>query len=386
MPVGKSLVKIQVLGIGNGGGNAVNRMIEEGLCGVDFVAVNTDVRALTLSKAPQLVLIGSRVTKGLGAAGDPDIGVKAAEESSDALYEVINGSDMVFITASMEGDTGTGGAPIIARIARETGALTIGVVSLPYAIGGPSRDVLEGIEKLKENVDTLIAIASDLISSTVPKINSLLARIEKRFRLPDETLGQGIQAISDLLTVPGLINLEFDAIRAIMADGAVGTMAVGQADGANKAVTAAEQAIASPLLNVTIDGARAILLNITGGPDLSLSDIEKAAEVIREAAHPTAKIMFGAVNDETMIDKIRITIIAMGFDPSAAPETRRRPGRRPEGSPSLSPLPGSSPSPILTQVRAGRSSEETEDAPQADARSRQLPEQEDRCTPSKHSA
>jgi cell division protein FtsZ len=384
-------MKIRVLGIGNGGSNAVDRMIEEGLRGVDFVAVNTDVHALTLSKTPQLVLIGSRVTKGLGAAGDPDIGAKAAEESSDALYELVSGSDIVFIVARMGGGTGTGGAPVIARIAREAGALTIGLVAVPYTYMGPSLKVaLDGIEKLKENVDTLIAIARDRIWGTARRRGrgSLLTRIETIFRTTDDVLRQGIQAISDLITVPGLINLEFEDVRAIIAEGGidgVGTMAVGHAGGVSKAVTAAERAIASPLLNVTIDGARAILFNVTGGPDLSLSAVEKAAEVIREAAHPAASIMFGAVNDETMKDKIRVTIIAMGFESSAAPEIRRRPGRRPEGSPSLSPMPGSSPSPILTQVRASKSSEETGDAPEPDAISRQPPEQPDPCNPSEHS-
>jgi cell division protein FtsZ len=347
---------------------------------VDFIAVNTDVRALMLSKAPQLVLIGDRVIKGMGSGGDPSIGARAAEEASEPLHEVIDGSDMVFITAGMGGDTGTGGAPVIARIARETGALTIGVVTIPFGFEGSKRlaVVEEGIEKLRENVDTLLVIASDRLWKTVNKRSSLLTRLRTTYRVADDVLRQGIQGISDLITAPGLINLEIDDVRAIIAEGGiggVGTMAIGQAGGLTKAAEAAEQAIFSPLLNVTTYGFRAILFNVTGGPDLSFSDVEKAAQMIREAAHPTAKILFGAVKDETMIDKIRITIIALGFDPSRAQDPHWRPGGRPEGLPMLSPLPGSPPPPFLTQVRASTSSEETGDAPQADAISRQLPEQ-----------
>ena len=370
-------MKIQVLGIGNGGSNAVDRMIEEELRGVDFVAVDTDVRALMLSKAPQLVLIGDKVVKGLGSGGDPGIGARAAEEASEPLHEVIDGSEMVFITAGMGGDTGTGSAPVIARIARETGALTIGVVTIPFGFEGSKRRAVveEGIERLKENVDTLLIIASDRLWKTARRRGrgGLVTRLQTTYRVADDVLRQGIQAISDLITVPGLINLEFDDVRAITAEGGiggVGTMAIGQGGGLTKAIEAAEQAIFSPLLNVSIDGVRAILFNVTGGPDLSFSDVETAAKMIGEAAHPTAKIMFGAVKDETMTDKIRITIIALGFDATRAQDPHWRPGGRPEGLLRLSPLPGSSPSPFLTQVRASTSSEKTRDAPELDAISR----------------
>jgi cell division protein FtsZ len=312
MPEVENFARIKVLGVGGGGSNAVNRMIEEGLQGVEFIAVNTDAQALMLSKASNRVRIGDKLTKGLGSGGDPTIGNKAAEESSDDLYEVINGADMVFITAGMGGGTGTGGAPIIARIARETGALTIGVVTKPFTFEGTRRRSVadEGIEQLKDHVDTLIAIPNDRLLEIVDK----RASIQEAFRVADDVLRQGIQGISELITVPGLINLDFADVRSIMSEGGAALMAIGRAEGENKASEAAEKAIASSLLDVTIDGAHGILFNVTGGPDLTLHDVNEAAEIIRQTADPEANIIFGAVIDESMTDQLNITVIATGFD------------------------------------------------------------------------
>jgi len=312
MPEMENFARIKVLGVGGGGSNAVNRMIAEGLQGVEFVAINTDAQALMLSHAENRVRIGDKLTKGLGSGGDSVIGSKAADESSDDLYEVINGSDMVFITAGMGGGTGTGGAPTIARIARETGALTIGVVTKPFTFEGSRRRQVaeEGIERLKEQVDTLIAIPNDRLLEIVDR----RASIQEAFRIADDVLRQGIQGISELITVPGLINLDFADVRSVMAEGGAALMAIGRGEGDDKAVEAAEQAIASSLLDVTIDGARGILFNVTGGTDLTLFDVNDAAEIIRKTAHPEANIIFGAVLDESMSDAIRITVIATGFD------------------------------------------------------------------------
>ncbi|MCL7451628.1 MAG: cell division protein FtsZ [Anaerolineae bacterium] len=319
MPEVENFAQIRVLGVGGGGSNAVNRMIEEGLQGVEFIAVNTDAQALMLSQASNRVRVGDKLTKGLGSGGDPNIGSKACEESSDDLYEVLSGSDMVFITAGMGGGTGTGGAPVIARIARETGALTIGVVTKPFNFEGARRRHVaeEGIERLKEHVDTLIAIPNDRLLEIVDK----RASIQQAFRVADDVLRQGIQGISELITVPGLINLDFADVRSIMAEGGAALMAIGHGEGDNKAIEAAEKAIASSLLDVTIDGARGILFNVTGGPDLSLFDVNEAAEIIRKTADPEANIIFGAVIDESMKDQIHITVIATGFDAA----TQQRP-------------------------------------------------------------
>jgi cell division protein FtsZ len=294
-------------------------MIAEGLQGVEFVAVNTDAQALMLSHAENRVRIGDKLTKGLGSGGDSVIGTKAAEESGDDLYEVINGSDMVFITAGMGGGTGTGAAPIIARLARESGALTIGVVTKPFTFEGSRRRQVadEGIERLKEQVDTLIAIPNDRLLEIVDR----RASIQEAFRVADDVLRQGIQGISELITVPGLINLDFADVRSVMAEGGAALMAIGRGEGDDKAIEAAEQAIASSLLDVTIDGARGILFNVTGGPDLTLFDVNDAAEIIRKTAHPEANIIFGAVINESMSDTINITVIATGFDAA----TQQRP-------------------------------------------------------------
>jgi cell division protein FtsZ len=329
LPEVENFARIKVLGVGGGGGNAVNRMIEEGLQGVEFISVNTDAQALMLSKASNRVRIGDKLTKGLGSGGDATIGGKAADESSDDLYEVIDGSDMVFITAGMGGGTGTGGAPVIARIARETGALTIGVVTKPFTFEGTRRrqTAEEGIEHLKENVDTLIVIPNDRLLEIVDK----RASIQQAFRMADDVLRQGIQGISELITVPGLINLDFADVRSIMAEGGAALMAIGRGEGENKAAEAAEMAIASSLLDVTIDGARGILFNVTGGPDLTLFDVNESAEIIRRTAHPEANIIFGAVINEEMTDQIQITVIATGFDAATQqrPTVLRTPATRP---------------------------------------------------------
>jgi cell division protein FtsZ len=312
IPELENFAQIKVVGVGGGGSNAVNRMIEEGLRGVDFIAVNTDAQALMLSQAPKRIRIGDKLTKGLGSGGDPEMGRKAAEESSDDLYEALTGADMVFLTAGIGGGTGTGASPVIAKIARELGSLTIGVVTRPFSFEGARRRTVaeEGVECLKEQVDTLIAIPNDRLLQIVDKKASL----REAFSVADDVLRQGIQGISELITVPGLINLDFADVRTIMSEGWAALMAVGRASGENRAVEAAQAAISSKLLDVTIDGARGILFNVTGGSDLSLFEVNEAAEIIRETAHPEVNIIFGAVIDEAMQDEIRITVIATGFD------------------------------------------------------------------------
>jgi cell division protein FtsZ len=305
---------IKVVGVGGGGCNAINRMISQGVTGVDFIAVNTDNQALLLSNAAVRVRIGDKLTRGLGAGGDPEQGEKAATESADELYEVLTGSDMVFVTAGMGGGTGTGAAPVIAKVARDMGALTIGVVTRPFLFEGSHRtnSAEQGIERLKEHVDTLIVIPNDRLLELTDKRVSL----KDSFRMADDVLRQGIQGISELITIPGLINLDFADVKTIMSEGGAALMAVGRGEGDDRARMAAEQAISSRLLDVTIDGARGILFNVTGGPDMSLYEVNQAAAIIRETAHPDANMIFGAVIDETMGDEMRITVIATGFDHS----------------------------------------------------------------------
>ncbi len=330
----ESFAQIRVVGVGGGGSNAVNRMIDEGLSGVDFVAVNTDAQALMLSDAPKRVRVGDKLTRGLGVGGDAELGQKAAEESSDELSEILRGSDMVFITAGMGGGTGTGAAPVIARIAREMGALTIGVVTRPFTWEGSVRaeTAMAGIESLKESVDTLIVIPNDRLLEITDKRVSLQAA----FTLADDVLRQGVQGISELITVPGLINLDFADIRTIMSEGGAALMAVGRASGENRAVEAAQEAISSRLLDITIDGARGILFNVTGGPDLSLFEVNEAASIVKQTAHPDVNLIFGAVIDEKLSDEIRIIVIATGFDQS---EHRPRPVRATFSEPVKFPVP-----------------------------------------------
>lgn len=327
---GENFAQIKVVGVGGGGGNAVNRMINEGLGGVDFIAVNTDNQALMLSKAKTRVRIGDKLTRGLGAGGDPEVGRKAAEESQDEIYELLRGSDMVFIAAGMGGGTGTGASPIIAQIAKELGALTIGVVTRPFTFEGPKRmrDAEAGIEALKSEVDTLIVIPNDRLLQMADK----RATLQQAFSLADDVLRQGIQGISELITVPALINLDFADVRTIMSQGGAALMAVGHGTGDDRARAAAEAAIASGLLDVTIDGARGILFNITGGNDLTLFEVNEAAAIIQQSAHPEVNMIFGAQIDETMGDEVRITVIATGFEHSKV-QTRlqqQQPVRRPQ--------------------------------------------------------
>lgn len=313
----ETFARIKVIGVGGGGSNAVNRMIEEGIQGVEFIAVNTDGQALLLSKSPLRVRLGEKLTRGLGAGGDPEIGRKAAEESAEDLYNVLKGADMVFVTAGLGGGTGTGAAPIVAQIAREVGALTLGVVTRPFTFEGPKRiaSAEAGMAKLKEHADTLIVIPNDRLLQIVDKRSSL----QDSFKLADDVLRQGIQGISELITVPGLINLDFADVRAIMSEGGAALMAVGKASGEERAKVAAEQAISSQLLDITIDGARGVLFNVTGGPNMTLFEVNQAAALIRETTHPEVNMIFGAVIDPTMGDEIRITVIATGFERTGMP-------------------------------------------------------------------
>lgn len=315
---GENFAQIKVIGVGGGGGNAVNRMINEGLGGVEFIAVNTDNQALMLSKAKTRVRIGDKLTRGLGAGGDPEIGRKAAEESSEDLLEVLRGADMVFVACGMGGGTGTGASPVVAQIAKELGALTIGVVTRPFTFEGTRRSQMAkaGIEALKSQVDTLIVIPNDRLLQIADKRSTL----QQAFSLADDVLRQGIQGISELITIPGLINLDFADVRTIMSEGGAALMAVGRADGDDRARQAAEQAITSGLLDVTIDNARGILFSITGGSDLTLFEVNEAAAIIKDSAHPECNLIFGAHVDESMGDEVHITVIATGFEKSRAEE------------------------------------------------------------------
>ncbi len=308
----ETFARIKVVGVGGGGCNAVNRMIIEGIQGVEFVAINTDAQALLLAKAPTKVRIGDKLTRGLGAGGNPEVGRKSAEETAEELYSVLKGADMVFVTAGLGGGTGTGAAPIVAQIAKECGALTIGVVTRPFTFEGGRRmqSAEAGMEMLKEHADTLIVIPNDRLLQIVDK----KATLSDAFRMADDVLRQGIQGISELITVPGLINLDFADVKAIMSEGGAALMAVGHAEGDDRARLAAEQAISSQLLDITIDGARGVLFNVTGGPNMTLFEVNQAAAIIRETAHPDVNMIFGAVIDPNMGDEIRITVIATGFE------------------------------------------------------------------------
>lgn len=316
-PLSESFARIKVVGVGGGGCNAVNRMVDEGLQGIEFVAVNTDAQALLISKAGTRVRIGDKSTRGLGAGGNPEMGQKAAEESSEEIRQVLKGSDMVFITAGLGGGTGTGAAPALAQIARECGALTIGVVTRPFSFEGARRQqsAEKGITNLKEHADTLIVIPNDRLLQIVDKRASL----QEAFQVADDVLRQGIQGISELITVPGLINLDFADVRTIMSEGGAALMAVGKASGEDRARVASEMAISSQLLDITIDGARGILFNVTGGPSLTLFEVNQAAAIIKETAHPDVNLIFGAVIDPGMGDELRVTVIATGFDRTSAP-------------------------------------------------------------------
>lgn len=303
---------IKVIGVGGGGNNAVNRMITAGLKGVDFVSINTDAQALNLSRAGQKVQIGLKLTKGLGAGANPEVGAKAAEESREELVETLKGVDMVFVTAGMGGGTGTGAAPVVAEVAKELGALTVGVVTRPFTFEGRKRAMQaeKGIAELKGKVDTLITIPNDRLLQVVDKNTTMT----EAFRIADDVLRQGVQGISDLIAVPGLINLDFADVKTIMRNTGSALMGIGQATGENRAIDAARKAISSPLLETSIEGAKGVLLNITGGSNLTLFEVNEASAIIEEAADPEANIIFGAVIDESMKEEVRVTVIATGFD------------------------------------------------------------------------
>ena len=312
---------IRVIGIGGGGSNAVNRMIRAEMMGVEFIALNTDAQALLQSDAPHKIRIGDKITRGLGAGGDPGIGQRAAEEDSEKIYEALKDSDMVFITAGMGGGTGSGAAPVIAEVARDVGALTIGVVTKPFAFEGAKRrlNAEKGAEALRDKVDTLITIPNDRLKDVVQKNTSII----DAFRVVDDVLRQGVQGISDLITVPGLINLDFADVRAVMKNAGSALMGIGRASGEMRAVEAARQAIASPLLEVSITGAQGVLFNVTGGASLGLFEVNEAAEIIRETTDSEANIIFGTVIDERMGDDVMITVIATGFDTARKREVTR---------------------------------------------------------------
>jgi cell division protein FtsZ len=314
------LAVIKVVGIGGGGVNAVNRMIEVGLKGVEFIAINTDAQALLMSDADVKLDIGRELTRGLGAGANPEVGKKAAEDHADEIEEVLKGADMVFVTAGEGGGTGTGGAPVVARIARSLGALTIGVVTRPFGFEGRRRQsqAESGIENLRAEVDTLIVIPNDRLLSLSDRNISVI----DAFRQADHVLLQGVSGITDLITTPGLINLDFADVKSVMHGAGSALMGIGSARGEDRAVEAAERAISSPLLEAGIDGAHGVLLSISGGSDLGLFEINEAARLVSDAAHPDANIIFGAVIDDTLGDEVRVTVIAAGFDGGEPPAKR----------------------------------------------------------------
>ncbi len=318
-----NLAQLKVVGVGGAGNNAVNRMIQYGIRGVEFISVNTDKQALYLSHANQKIQIGEKVTKGLGAGADPEVGRKAAEESKEAISEALKGADLVFITAGMGGGTGTGAAPVVAECAKELGILTVGVVTKPFSFEGRVRmnNAVNGITNLKANVDTLISIPNDRLLDSVGKVS-----LTEAFRIADDVLRQGVQGISDLIAVPAMVNLDFADVRTIMRERGMAHMGIGMATGDKRAAEAARQAVVSPLLETTINGAKGVLLNITGGADLGIQELSEAASIIQEYADPEANIIMGAGIDEDMGDGVRITVIATGFD---APGARSQQSQHP---------------------------------------------------------
>lgn len=316
-PQSTNFAKIRVIGVGGGGSNAINSMISSSsISGVDFVSINTDAQALLLNPASTKVQIGEHLTKGLGSGGDPDIGRQAAEESEQKIKDMLEGSDMVFVTAGMGGGTGTGATPVIAQLAKDVGALTVAVVTKPFMFEGTRRMVQaeDGIEELKDKVDTMIVIPNQRILEVVDRKLSLL----EAFKVADSVLTQGVQGISELITVPGLINVDFADVKTIMSDAGSSLMGIGTGIGENRAQAAARSAIASPLLEVSMQGARGVLFNIIGGADLTMSEVDEAAKIISAAADPDANIIFGATIDDSMHDQIRITVVATGFDSSVS--------------------------------------------------------------------
>jgi cell division protein FtsZ len=325
------LAVLKVAGVGGGGTNAVNRMVDAGLSGVEFIAVNTDAQALMMTDADVKIQIGAEVTRGLGAGADPEIGLAAAQESRDELKEALKGADMVFITAGEGGGTGTGGAPIVAELGQEIGALTVGVVTRPFAFEGRKRaDQAErGIDQLRDRVDTLIVIENDRLLQVVERQTSVV----EAFGMADDILRQGVQGITDLITEPGLVNLDFADVRTIMRDAGSALMGIGSASGENRAAEAARTAVSSPLLEASIEGATGILLNVTGGSDIGLFEVNEAAEVVTGAADQNANVIFGAVIDDSLGDQVQVTVIATGFGGQAGRRRRR------EAAPLEAPLP-----------------------------------------------
>jgi len=323
---GNYLAVIKVVGVGGGGSNAVNRMVEAGLRGCEFVAVNTDAQALLMVEADQKIHIGAGATRGLGAGANPEKGYEAAMETRDELKEALKGADMVFVTAGEGGGTGTGAAPVIAEIAQELKALTVGVVTRPFGFEGRKRaeQAQAGIGKLRDHVDTLIIIPNDRLLQVVEKQTSVV----DAFRMADEVLRQGVQGITDLITIPGLVNLDFADVRTIMNDAGSALMGIGEAEGENRAAEAARAAVSSPLLEASVAGATGVLLNITGGPDIGLFEVNEAAEVVTGASDLNANVIFGAVIDEAMGGKVRVTVIATGFDKAYRRERREETGER----------------------------------------------------------
>jgi cell division protein FtsZ len=334
------LAVIKVVGIGGGGVNAVNRMIEVGLRGVEFIAINTDAQALLMSDADVKLDVGRELTRGLGAGADPEVGRKAAEDHAEEIEEVLRGADMVFVTAGEGGGTGTGGAPVVARIARSLGALTIGVVTRPFTFEGRRRSnqAESGIETLRDEVDTLIVIPNDRLLSISDRNVSML----DAFRSADQVLLSGVQGITDLITTPGLINLDFADVKSVMQGAGSALMGIGSARGEDRAVKAAELAIASPLLEASIDGAHGVLLSIQGGSDLGLFEINEAARLVQEVAHPEANIIFGAVIDDALGDEARVTVIAAGFD-QVDVTSAAQPAQKPANAPAAPAVPPSQP-------------------------------------------
>lgn len=309
---------IKVIGVGGGGMNAVNRMIDAGLCGVEFVVMNTDTQVLELSSASSKLQLGSNLTRGLGAGGNPELGREATEESGGEIHKLLEGADMVFIAAGMGGGTGTGGAPVIAEMSKEHGALTVSVVTKPFSFEGPRRSRVAdaGVDELRQRVDTLITIPNDRLLSVVEKRATLTAA----FKVADDVVRQGVQGISDIITIPGMINVDFADVKTIMENQGTALMGIGSASGEDKAIHAAEMACASPLLETTIDGARGVLINITGDPDLTLTEVHQAADIIYKACDvEDVNVIFGTVIDGSMHDEVRITVVATGFDGAERP-------------------------------------------------------------------
>ncbi|WP_058307901.1 cell division protein FtsZ [Gracilibacillus massiliensis] len=353
------LATIKVIGVGGGGSNAVNRMIEHGVQGVEFIAVNTDAQALNLSKAEVKMQIGTKLTRGLGAGANPEVGRKAAEESKEQIEEILKGSDMVFVTAGMGGGTGTGAAPVIAQVAKELGALTVGVVTRPFTFEGRKRatQAVSGIDGLKSSVDTLIVIPNDRLLEIIDKNTPML----EAFREADNVLRQGVQGISDLIATPGLINVDFADVKTIMADKGSALMGIGVATGESRAAEAAKKAISSPLLETSIDGAHGVLMNITGGTNLSLYEVQEAADIVTSAADQEVNVIFGSVINEDLKDEIVVTVIATGFDETQMKNAQNKPKSVLQAN----------------TTKRERQPEKSQESPQASPQSQPRPKQEE---------